>query len=41
MGPVIDTYSWEGMKHSSKKDGWKKIKKNNPSITLIVSYAIK
>ena len=39
MNPVIDTYSWEGMKQSSKKDGWKKIKKNNPSIALTMSYA--
>lgn len=39
MKPVIDTYSWEGIKQSSEKDGWKKIKKNNHSIALTMSYA--
>ena len=39
MNPVKDTQSWEGIKQSSKKDGWKKIKKNNTSIPLTMSYA--
>ena len=31
--PSINKYKWEGIKFSSQKDDWKKIEKNNVTIT--------
>ena len=36
--PFIDKYNWEGIDYPSEKDYWKKIEKNNLTITLNVSY---
>ena len=37
--PFINKYNWEGINFPSEKDEWKKIEKNNVTITLNVLYA--
>ena len=39
--PFISKYEWEGINFPSEKDDWKKIEKNNVTVTLNVLYAKK
>ena len=39
--PFISKYEWEGINFPSEKDDWKKIEKNNVTVTLTVLYAKK
>ena len=38
---VTDIYDWEGKSHSSEKNDWKKIEKNNQTIALNVLFTKK
>ena len=37
--PFINKYNWEEINLPSEKDNWKKIEKNNVTITLNILYA--
>ena len=39
--PVINKYNWKGINFPSEKDDWKKIEKNNVTISVIALYAKK
>ena len=39
--PFINKYNWKEINYPSKKDDWKKFKKNNVTIALNVLYAKK